>query len=195
MLKIGLTGGIGSGKSFVAEILEKMNFPVYYSDPEAKRIMDKNPIIRKELIELLGNDIYLEEGLNRTLLAEKIFNDEELRQKVNTIVHPQVRLGFLDWIEKQNAQVVFNEAAIFFETGAYKGFDAMILVTAPENIRIQRVVERDNMSPELVRARMSKQWKDDQKIPLANCVIVNDGKRALLPQIESCLKDIVRDFS
>ncbi|MDB2657310.1 dephospho-CoA kinase, partial [Crocinitomicaceae bacterium] len=144
MLKIGITGGIGSGKSMVGKILESMGYPVFYSDDQAKLLADRNPEIRHDLIDLFGPEVYNEAGLNRPFLAEKIFGDETLRQQVNQIIHPRVREAFDQFADNHASPFVFNEAAILIETGAHKNFDALVLVTAPEEIRIQRVQARDN---------------------------------------------------
>lgn len=190
MKVIGLTGGIGSGKSLVARVLEAMGYPVYYSDERSKELVDNDPQIKKELIELLGDEVYSEGKLNRPYLSEKLFSNDEVRLKVNSIIHPRVRATFALWVSEQKAPFVFNEAAILFETGAYKSFDAMVLVTAPERIKIERVMQRDKCSEESVRERMAKQWNDDQKIPFADHVLVNDDSTPLLAQIEALVKEL-----
>jgi len=187
MLKIGVTGGIGSGKSFVCNILEKMGYPVYYSDLESKKIVDTNTEIRKQLTALLGKMVYENNQLNRTFLAQQLFQSSELRTQVNTIIHPVVRFEFNRWTQAQSSEIVFNEAAIFFETGAHTQFDKMILVTAPEELRIERTMNRSNLSRQEVQSRMQAQWADEQKIPLSDFVIENDG-RPLLYQIENLLE-------
>lgn len=190
MLKIGLTGGIGSGKSTVGRILETMGFPVFYSDNQAKNISDTNPEIRQELIEVFGPEVYLDSGLNRPFLAEKIFGDENLRKKVNQIIHPRVREAFDRFSNQSKSPYVFNEAAILIETGASKNFDVMVLVTAPETVRINRVAARDNTSTDLIKQRMSKQWTDDQKRPYADFEIINDGEKPLLEQVEKLISEL-----
>lgn len=188
-MKIGITGGIGAGKTMVCSILENMGFPVYYSDEEAKKIVDSDPEIRRKLIDLLGSKVYSHKGLNRKFLADKIFKDDELREQVNAIIHPQVRSYFKIWADHQTTSIVFNEAAILFETGAYKNFDRMILITAPEELRIERVMNRDKVSKEEVISRLEKQWKDEQKIPLADFVIINDGQ-PLLEQVVAIIDQL-----
>lgn len=193
MKKIGLTGGIGSGKSVVGRVLEAMNFPVYYSDDRSKYLVDEDLEIRKELTELLGAEIYLNDKLDRPFLAERIFRDSALLQKVNAIIHPKVRAHFSRWAEAQNSPIVFNEAAILFETGAYQLMDATILVTAPEEIKIKRVMLRDKVSKEQVLERMSKQFTDEQKIALADFVLINDDIQPLLQQIENTILKLTID--
>lgn len=188
MIKIGVTGGIGSGKSILCSVIERMGFPVFYSDVIAKQLLNTDINIRKDLIELFGDEVYKpNNGLDRAFLAEKIFSDKTLVQKVNAIVHPRVRAAFDEWVSKQTSSVIFNEAAILFETGSYKSFDATILVTAPEQIKIQRVIQRDKSQESEVITRMNNQWSDEKKIPLATYVVQNDDKHGVLEQVENIL--------
>lgn len=190
MKKVGITGGIGSGKSVVGRVLEAMNFPVYYSDEASKELVDTDQKIKEELITLLGTEVYLNGKLNRPFLASVIFQNDELRMKVNQIIHPKVREAFVNWTNKQSSPLVFNEAAILFETGAYKTMDATLLVTAPVDLKVMRVMERDKSSMESVLERMSKQWSDEQKIPLADYVLKNDEETSLIVQIENMLEEL-----
>ncbi len=187
MKRIGLTGGIGSGKSTVARILIAMGYPVYFSDDRSKSLTDTHPEIRQGLTELIGNHIYKGNQLDRSALALAIFSDEALRVKVNQLIHPIVRLDFDGWVDEQNHEIVFNEAAILFETGAAERFDAMVLVTAPEELRISRVMQRDQCTREEVVNRINQQWMDEQKIKLADAVIVNDDVQPLIKQVENML--------
>lgn len=189
MIKVGITGGIGSGKSYVCRIIEKMGYPVYYSDQESKVIMDNDSEIRSKLISLLGTETYINNRLNRKFLADQLFESDEIRIKVNAIVHPKVRAYFDDWCKSQYCDIVFNEAAILFETQSYKQFNKTILVSAPETIKIERIMKRDQLSVEEINQRMSKQWTDKQKAPLADFVINNDGS-PLLSQIEEIIEKI-----
>src|SRR5690554_4759958 len=174
MKKIGLTGGIGSGKSIIGKILEVMDYPVFYSDKEAKLIMTESENVVLKVKQAFGKEAYLEGELNRPYLAKKIFNDESLKATLNQIVHPAVREKFNEWALEEKTELVFNEAAILFETGAYKTFDHNVLVTAPEEVRILRVIERDNTSAKEVKERMNNQWKDAAKEKMASFVIQND---------------------
>lgn len=189
MIKVGITGGIGSGKSYVCRIIESMGYPVYYSDLESKVIMDNDPEIRLKLISLLGTEAYINNRLNRKFLADQLFKSDEIRKKVNAIVHPKVRAYFDDWCTSQYCDIVFNEAAILFETQSYKQFNKTILVSAPEIVKIERIIMRDQLSLEEIKQRMSKQWTDEQKTPLADFVINNDGS-PLLSQIEDIIQEI-----
>lgn len=191
MLKIGLTGGIGSGKSIVSKVLEAMGHFVFNSDEESKMLMNQNPILVQKISELFGGEAYLNDELNRPFIANAIFANPELRAKMNSLVHPATREAFSEFCQRNNREkFVFNEAAILFETGAYETFDKMILVTAPEDIRIQRVMDRDKVSEESVRARMKAQWTDDEKQILADFVLINDDKSPLLVQIENVLSQL-----
>ena len=184
MKRIGLSGGIGSGKSYVAEILEKMGFPVYYSDAQSKALTDSHPHIISELVKRFGTTIYEDGVLNRNALASLIFDSEENRLFVNNLIHPIVRADFDAWCAMQDSPFVFNEAAILFETGAYRQFHATVLVIAPFETRIQRIMQRDRCTREQAEARINSQWSDEQKIPLANAIVSNNGHEAVLIQVE-----------
>ena len=190
MKRIGLSGGIGSGKSYVAEILEKMGFPVYYSDTRAKVLTDNHPHIMSELIKRFGTSIYEDGVLNRKALASLIFDSEANRLFVNHLIHPIVRADFDAWCAKQDSPLVFNEAAILFETGAYRQFDATVLVIARFETRIQRIMQRDHCTREQAEARIKSQWSDEQKIPLANAVVSNNGHEAVLIQVENLIETL-----
>lgn len=190
MKKIGITGGIGSGKSYVSDIIKSMGFPVYHSDESAKSLMEINPVIKEGLLLLFGDSIYEKGELNKKKLAELIFESSELREKVNALVHPIVRADFAQWASNQSQEIVFNEAAILFETGAHTNFDATLLVISPEDLRIQRVMKRDNCTREEVLIRMAAQWSDEQKSSLATFQINNDSVSPLLIQVEKVLEKI-----
>ncbi|MEY3086550.1 MAG: hypothetical protein RLZ93_469 [Bacteroidota bacterium] len=189
MLRIGLSGGIGSGKSTVAGILAKMGYPVFYSDHEAKRLYDENPVLQKQLVDLFGPAIYRDGQLNKAFLAQQLFSNAELKAQVTSLVHPMVRKAFEVWAKQQASDLVFNEAAILFETGAYKDFDATVLVTAPIETRIERVQKRDLISREAVLQRIANQWPDSKKMNLTTYIITNDGQ-PLLQQIEDVISKL-----
>lgn len=186
---IGLTGGIGSGKSFVAKEFEKNGFPVYYADDEAKKIMLIEPV-KSKIIEIFGNDVYDPNGnLNRTLLSRLVFHDANKLAVLNKIVHPAVAKHFKSWVEKnKNNAFVIKEAAILFETASNQSCDIVILVVAPEDIRVQRVMQRDNVAAQEVSARMSKQWTDEKKIPLADFVIENIRKEETVKKVNEIIR-------
>lgn len=190
MIKVGITGGIGSGKSIVAKILTVIGFPVFDSDTEAKLLMVNNRNVIQQVKEVFGEEAYIDKQLNRKYLADKIFNNEELKEQLNAIVHPAVRQEFEDWSNRQDSSLVFNEAAILFEIGRYKDFDYTILVTAPEELRIQRVIDRDKTTRKEVLKRMENQWKDEEKKALASFVINNDDEELVTLQVESILRSL-----
>ena len=187
MKRIGITGGIGAGKSLVAEIIKAMGYPVYNSDERAKELTDSNPKIKEGLIHLFGEEIYQNDTLNKFALAQAIFSDESLREKVNALIHPIVREDFNNWALAQNNSLIFNESAILFETGSYKNFDAIILVFAPIELRIQRIMKRDNCSENEVLKRMNSQFSDEEKYQLTEFRVLNDEQTPLLKQVEQII--------
>lgn len=189
---IGITGGIGSGKSFVAQIIERMGYPVFNADKEARILMNSHPIISETLIDWFGKEIYSNGELNREKMATLIFHDEQMRSKVNQLVHPLVREAFVNWASSQNKPLVFNEAAILYETDAYKKFHEIILVTAPLSLRITRVMKRDGISEEQIRDRMEAQWSDDKKLSFGPYEIINDNRLPLLSQIEEVIEQLLK---
>jgi dephospho-CoA kinase len=191
-LKVGITGGIGSGKTLVCRILETMGYPVFYSDYEAKRIMNHHPKVRSFLIQQFGEQVFNVNGLNRALLAEKLFSNPQLLGQVNELVHPLVREAFEEFVDSHpESRLVFNEAAILFETGAYKRFDEVVLITADEETRLQRVMKRDQLTEQEVRSRMERQWPDSEKVKFTKCVIENNEEKPLLAQIETVIEQLL----
>jgi dephospho-CoA kinase len=170
---IGLTGGIGSGKTTVAGFFAAFGVPVYIADIEAKKLMQNSKMIRKKLIALLGSEAYNEEGLNRSFVANVIFNDTGLLEQVNQIIHPKLARHFKRWVEKQEGPYCIKEAAILFENGSYKNCDATILVTAPVARRVERVLKRDDTTTAAIEDRISNQWQDEKKLVLADFHIEN----------------------
>ncbi len=184
MLKVGLTGGIGSGKTIVCNVFKQLGIPVYHADIYAKLLADCDEEIKSNLIALLGTDIYYEDRLDRKKLSHIIFNDSSVRQKVNSIVHPKVRQHFKKWISNNgNSKYIIQEAAILFESGSYNFFDKIITVTAPEELRINRIIERDGSTGDKIINIMRSQMSDDDKIKKSHYVIVNDNKKLIVPQI------------
>ena len=170
---VGLTGGIGSGKSTVAKMFAELGIPVYDSDMEAKELMVASNEVKTAITQLLGEEAYDNYGLNRPYIANKVFKDPELLEKLNAIVHPAVRKHFLDWVERQESPYVIQETALIFENDAQDKYDYTILVTAPVETRIQRVIERDNVEGQAVVDRMKNQLDDEQKVDLANFSLKN----------------------
>lgn len=173
MMVVGLTGGIGSGKSTVAKMFMELGVPVYDSDAEAKMLMATSPEIKSKIIELLGNEAYSNDVLNRPYIADKVFKDPNLLERLNGIVHPAVREHFVAWAKGKKAPYVIQETALIFENGAQDQYDHTILVTAPVETRIQRVVERDKVATQSVVDRMKNQLDDEQKQQLAHYAIEN----------------------
>ena len=189
---IGLTGGIGSGKTTVAKFIEDCGFPVYYSDDRAKDIVNDNEDLKARIKELLGSDSYDENGLyNRKFVAEKVFNNKDLLQSLNEIIHPAVRLDFEDWVKKQTKYLIFKETALLFELQLNKQCYRSILVTAEDNIRIKRVMDRDGKTYREVQSVMEKQMPEKEKIKLADCIIYNNTNLDdLKDQTEKTIFDI-----
>ena len=190
MKRIGITGGIGAGKSLVAEIIKAMGYPVYNSDERAKELTESNPKIKEGLIHLFGEEIYQNDTLNKFALAQAIFSDESLREKVNALIHPIVREDFNLWALAQNNSLVFNESAILFETGSFKNFDAIILVYASKELRIKRIMKRDNCSENEVLKRMNSQFSDEEKYQLTEFRVLNDEQTPLLVQVEKIILNL-----
>ena len=194
MIKVGITGGIGSGKTLIAGIFSFFGFPVFNADWEAKKIVDASPVVREKLISVFGPGIYLQNDvIDRKKLASIIFNDEYLLKQVNGIIHPVVHIAFDRWSELQTSPFVLYEAAILFESGRYKSMDYNILVVASEEIRLKRVMQRDSATMEEVQRRMANQWKDEQKIGLSNFIINNNEQELIIPQVLEILKKIKTD--
>ena len=184
MYKLGLTGGIGSGKTLVCQIFEKLGIPVYYADKAARDLMNTDPQLKVNIRRMFGEEAFREDGLNRQHLADSVFGDTEKLSELNAVVHPAVRKDFLKWCERQEGSpYVLEEAAILFESGASSGMDRTVLVYAPEELRISRVMKRDGLSREDVLKRMGHQLSEEEKKEMADHVLINDGSRLLLPQV------------
>lgn len=189
---IGLTGGIGSGKTTVAKMFSKIGVPVYIADIEAKQLMNTSGVIKRKLITLFGAEAYKEDTINRPFLANKIFNDKLLLQKMNAIVHPKVNKHFKTWVSQQNSDYIIKEVAILFENGSYKYCDYIITVTASEATRIKRVIARDNSSKEKIKAIIKNQWSEEKKIELSQFVIYNNNLLDTKKQVEDIHKQLLK---
>jgi dephospho-CoA kinase len=183
MKTIGVTGGIGSGKSIVCKILEVMGFPVFYADVEAKKCMVEDADLIFGVKELLGENAYIRGELNRTFVAAQIFSSTEMKAKIDALVHPAVYKAFEKWQKKQTSDLIFNESALLFETGSHKRFDEIILVVADLETRLARVIKRDQVQREAVIARIQHQMLDEHKLKMNPYVIENDRHQMLIPQI------------
>lgn len=194
MISVGITGGIGSGKSMVSHILNTMGYPIYNADLEARLIVDTKPEVIEQIKFLFGSDIYIGGKLDRARVSSFVFSDKDLLQNLNSIVHPAVAQHFSVW--KQNnasAKLTFKEAAIIFESGAYKQVDGVVAVVAPRELRVARVCQRDGVTPEQVMQRMANQLSDEELVAKSNFVLVNDGIRLLLPQVTELIIEILGD--
>jgi len=184
MYKVGITGGIGSGKTTVCKIFQTLGIPVYDADTQAKLLMNTDHNLQAALKGYFGSGVFHHDGtVDRRKLAAIIFNDPKSLEKVNNCVHPAVALNFEDWCIRQTSPYVLHEAAIIFESNMAHRFSKVILVTAPDDMRIERVCTRDNIAPETVRARMTNQWPNDKKMALADFIIYNDHLRMITPQV------------
>lgn len=190
MLKVGLTGGIGAGKTTVAKIFHQMGVPIFHADVEAKKIMCSMPKIIAEIKELLGEESYEGTKLNKKFIANKIFKDNSLRLKINDIVHPHVSQNYVNWLASIETKYCLKEAAILIETNAHKDLDKIICVTAPEDIRIQRVLLKRKGSEELIRNIIKNQISEEERIALADYVIQNDDLESLIPQVAKIHKEL-----
>ncbi len=188
MIKLAITGGIGSGKSVVSEILRLYGIPVYIADDESKRLTESSEEIREKLTEKFGNDIYEGGKLNKPLLASIIFNDKEKLKTVNSIIHPVVRADLSEWLESYaDSKIIASESAILFESGFNAMFDKVITVYTPLEIRIKRIMSRNNTSYDNAKQRIESQMPDEEKVKLSDFVIDNSGNISLIQQIESVL--------
>lgn len=187
MQHLGITGGIGSGKTTVCKIFETLGIPIYYADDRAKYLMSHDPDLIAGIIELFGPEAYLEpQVLNRAHIAHVAFNDKDKLAQLNALVHPAVARDGLEWQAAQRyVPYTLKEAALLYESGSYRSLDKIIVVTAPLELRIERVMARDGAKREDVEARISKQMPEAEKVNLADFVIYNDGEQALIPQVMS----------
>ncbi len=190
MIRIGITGGMGAGKSVISEMMRCLGIPVYDADIASKKILNSNTKVKTQLIELLGEEIFSNGQLNRPLMAQQIFNNNELLLKTNAIIHPAVFEDFIAWSEVQNKEVVACETAILFESGMVSYFDSILMVSAPLEIRIERCIKRNNFTREQVLERIAKQMDESKKTELSDFVIDNDNRKALYPQLKNFLNNL-----
>ena len=183
MLKVGLTGGIGSGKSTVAKVFEVLGVPVYYADDAARRLMNENEVLKAAIIKNFGEASYNKGELDRKYLASVVFIDEEKLALLNSLTHPLTISDAEQWIKNQTSSYIIKEAALLFESGAVEHLDKIIGVFAPQPIRIKRVINRDNVSEEEVLKRINRQMDDDAKMKLCDFIITNDEQQLVIPQV------------
>jgi dephospho-CoA kinase len=184
MIKVGITGGIGSGKSLVCQVFSRLGIPVYNADMAARKIMERDRAVRKKLTDMLGRDVYEGNSLNRIKMAGLIFNNGELLTRVNLIVHPAVTVDFQKWCDTVgNFRYVIHESAILFESEIYRLFDFIVLVTAPVEVRLKRVITRSGMTHEKIQSIMKNQPDEKENMLRSHLVLNNDGNNMILPRI------------
>lgn len=193
MIKLGITGGIGSGKSTVAKIFTLLGVPVYDADSNAKKLMNEDAGIRQKLMQIFGPQVYKDERLNRAWLAEQVFQQPAKLEMLNQVVHPAVIEDGLKWMSRQKAPIVAKEAAIFFESGSAIGLDYIVGVFAPEPLRIQRVMQRDQLSRQQIKERMNRQLDENMKMKLCDFVLFNNEQELLIPQVVRLLTQLRKD--
>lgn len=195
MIKVGITGGIGSGKTTVCEIFERLGVPVYYADKQAKYLMETDKKLREAIRQLFGDEAFdSENNLNRAFIAGIVFKDEEKLLALNALVHPAVKADYDSWnsiLERKEYPYSLKEAALLVESGSYKDLDKLIVVSAPLEDRIKRVMARDNVSEEQVNARIDAQLPDAEKVKLADYVIANNLIMELVPQVSKVHLDLL----
>lgn len=190
MKKIGLTGGIGVGKTYVSKIFQKMGIPIFNADEQAKKCMVDDANLKAAVQLAFGENMYLKGVLQKEALAKIVFNNTEALAELNALVHPIVKQKFEDWCSLQSTSMVIKEAAILFESDAHLGLDSVVCVSSPENLRIERVQKRDGSSVEQIQSRISKQMPQAEKEELADFLIVNDQVQLLLPQVLAIIKEV-----
>jgi dephospho-CoA kinase len=181
---VGLTGGIGSGKTTVAKIFEQYQIPVFYADNAAKYLMQHQPELKQQITALFGQQAYTNNQLNRKFIAAQVFDNKEKLASLNALVHPAVAHYFTQWVNAQESKVVLKEAAILIESGSYKDCDEIIVVTAPEPLRLQRIAKRDHISQNEIKQRMQHQLSDKERLQYAHHHIINDEQHSLLLQCD-----------
>jgi dephospho-CoA kinase len=189
-VKIGITGGIGSGKSLISQFFEVIGIPVFIADAEAKRITAESEVVKAQLTELFGSKLFPDGILDKKLFASIIFNDKTALLRANAVIHPEVRKDFRQWVETQQSPVVAIEAAILFEGGFSNETDQIINVTAPSDLRLERVMKRDHVSEEKVLERINNQLSDEERNKRSDYIIVNDDVTPVIPQILKILSRI-----
>lgn len=191
MLVLGLTGGIGSGKSTIAKIFQSFGVPIYNSDDRAKNILFSDKEVHDALREEFGSSIFTNDLPDREKLAQLVFTNENKLKALNAIIHPRVAEDFEQWKNQQKSKIVLKEAAILIESGACKSVDKIVVVSAPEDIRIQRVMHRDNVSKEDVIVRMKNQFSEEERLKYADFIVDNSGNQHLISQVEKIIKELM----
>ena len=195
MLKIGITGGIGSGKTYICKIIEKMGYQVFYSDIEAKKLMSNNTELIKKIKIIIGENAYINGEINKPIIRAFLFENEQNKDKLNEIIHPFVFQEFEQWSKSKKEEIIFNESALLFETGSYKRFDKIILITAPEEVKVNRLIKRDQLTKEEIVKRFQAQLDDTIKKQKADYIIDNNDKELIIPQINKILNELTTNYT
>lgn len=190
MIQVGITGGIGSGKTTVCKIFESLGVPIFYADAEAKKLLT-NQDLKHDIVKAFGQEVLTRNEIDRKKLAQIVFNDENALKILNSLIHPKVGLAYEEWVKEQKHPFVLKEAAILFESGSHKNLDKVIYVSAPESLRIERVCLRDGVTEEQVKIRINNQWAEEKKLELSQFVIVNDDKTLVIPQVLKLYKEFM----
>jgi dephospho-CoA kinase len=195
MIKLGLTGGIGCGKSIIARYFSLFGIPVYNSDLEAKKLYRHDKYLKTEILKRFGGESYLSSGeINKQFMISKVFSNPDELEVLNQLVHPRVKLNFENWIEQNgNSPIIIKEAAILFESGAYRQMDKIIVVTSPDEIRIKRVIQRDKIDRTQVLERMKNQWPQEKLIKNADYIIDNSGQVSVISQAISIYNELKKN--
>jgi dephospho-CoA kinase len=193
MKKVGLTGGMGSGKSVVSHLLEIMGFPVYDSDWHAKQLMQNDQPLRESLVVEFGSSVYKNDSLNRQYLSSLVFDKPDRLNTLNQLVHPAVKTDFLIWADKQCSPMVFLESAILFESTFSVLMDKVVVVTAPLELRIDRIIQRDGDTKEDILKRFNNQWSDQKRASMADYVIINDNNRSIIEQVDKIVDKLTHE--
>ena len=191
MTILGVTGGIGSGKTTVCKLFESKGIPVYNSDERAKHLLAHHPEVKQQLLKVFGETVFTNNLPDRKKIAQLVFSDKEKLKLLNAIIHPKVKEDFEQWKKQQSSKLIIKEAAILIESGAYKQVDKILVVTAPLQTRIQRVMQRDGVSKQDVESRLNNQFSDEERINYAHFVIDNSGEKDLEQQVDEILKQLL----
>ncbi len=194
---VGITGGIGVGKSYILHLIEEAGYPTYQSDLRAKALMESDAELRAAIVAEFGPEAYIGDQLNRTYLASVIFAQPERRARLNALVHPRTLQDFQEWVYMRTQEghpALFKEAALTVEAGAYQGLDALVLVYAPLQVRLQRISQRDGLALSAIRERLRSQWPEWKKLPFAQYLIVNDGLLPIEPQLQGLFAFLALPF-
>jgi dephospho-CoA kinase len=193
MLLVGVTGGIGSGKTTVCEIFKRLGIPVFNADEEGRMLLENDEKVKKRIINLLGN-VAVKSKLNRKKIASLVFRNKEKLSQLNSIIHPRVRDNFRKWASRQQAPLIIEEAAILFESGAYRHLHKIINISAPVYLRKERVMKRDKIDENDFLRRLANQWNEKQRAQHSDYVIVNDEKKMVMPQVLHIHKQLLKEI-